>query len=220
MFSNESCPKSTAVPTPPSLAGYAQIQKIFFSKVNLHCRLAHRLREKRQLFLLPLQLWQNIYATDSHYPLWFFSQHTQVIQTWATAAQPFSLYQQGYLNPILSSFCSCNLSIANPPTSAASGSNPIRFVSLKANSWSLNFPPVLTTYLNSTRYEIIFQKCKHIYMQQKISAINTLRHAVHLGGKCSVLYVDPPQCYGKADFKERILLLNAFILPGVTSGLR
>lgn len=31
----------------------------------------------------------------------------------------------------------------------------------------------------------------------------------------------PTKCYyGKADFKDRILLLNAFILPGVISGLR
>lgn len=106
MFSNESCPKSTTVPTLSVLLPrqvMLRFRKSFFnSKSALQVDTSAK-RKKTIISSASSTLAEHLCHRIT-LPALVLSQHTQVTRTWATAAQPISLYQQGYLNLILSLF--------------------------------------------------------------------------------------------------------------------
>lgn len=109
MFSSRSCQtkKQESLLCPPSFPGrICSDSEVVAPAVNLRCRVTHLLREKPQLFLVPLQLWQKIYARHSRHPFQFQANILRSqLQVMQTAAGPVSLSQHRYLSLSLSSCC-------------------------------------------------------------------------------------------------------------------
>lgn len=107
MLSSKSCQtkKQESLLCPPFFPGrICSDSEVVSPAVNLRCRVTHLLREKPQLFLVPLQLWQRIYARHSRHPFQFQANILR-LQVMRTAAGPVSHSQHRYLSLSLSSCC-------------------------------------------------------------------------------------------------------------------
>lgn len=104
MFSNEKLPKiNKSLILLSALAGRwgSDWEKAFFNS-KLALILAHQLRETNIISCASWALAEHL-CYRSTPPALVLSQHSQVTHThtWATAAQPLSLYQQGHPSPAL-----------------------------------------------------------------------------------------------------------------------